>query len=99
MRGIASRQLMCLSARSIRKTLLANLGSAGTASENCVPNGVDYVIDVSVIHLGVNWKGEQALVNFFCNWELFPAVSITVAVERVPMQGNEMNARTNVAST
>src|ERR1700675_989091 len=99
MRGMASRQLICLSARSIRKTFLANLGGAGTASGKCVPNGVDYVAHVSVIHPGVKRKREQAVVNFFCNWELFAAVPITVAIERVPMQGNEMNAGTDVAST
>lgn len=64
-----------------------------------VPNRLDDVHNVLVRHLGVERKREQPLIDFFGDRELLRAVSVAIAVERVPVQGGEIDARTDVAGT
>ena len=83
-----------------RSTRLLSAEPPGDAvSRDNFPDRLDHVTYVRIRHLGVKRKRKQAPIDFLGNGKLLRAVAVAFAVERVPVQRNEMNAGADVAGT
>ena len=63
------------------------------------PNSRDYILSIFVCHPRVKRKGKQTWIEFLTNRELLRVITVAFAVERVPVQRDEMNASADIADT
>src|SRR5438105_13906128 len=91
MRGMASLQLKLLRDRSNRNSFHAVPAGGDTVSDDYFPDGGDHIVCILVGHFGVKRKREQPFVYLLGNRELIRAVTVPLAIKRVPVQGDEMD--------